>query len=471
LKRLSYRETVFSIYGLINFRILPIIFLGIPLAFLTVYMCNASELSSGPEKTVSTNVSAEDSTSSRKPKWGAGIGQRYARSPFIGENKDVFDVIPAFYYEGEHFFLRGLEGGAHLWDNNAFGFDFFIGYRFFDYPDDFDDILNRNTFDAGLRSYYKVNGTTQISLDLMTDTDGRLSSTIELKAEYSGNRWWLSPLLELRAKSSDFNTRYYGLDVDTLDAGFDVRTALESRFHVWSNLHLDASIGARLFDDATNRSAVMDDSIEYTAYLGIGFYEEPESVSRPTLMAKPYMRLAQGRGNSSTLEQIFSGDIRTDEDVVVNMTSLFYGHPVSDTLFRLPIEVYLSPGIVHHYSSDSQDSATEFVLSIKFYYTIPLPWRVRLGAAEGISYIDSITYYEQQGLDQVDKNASRLLNYVDLSIDLNLGDIFPFKAMENLWFGYGIHHRSGIGGSSSTFGNVSGGSNYNTLYLQYAFDF
>ena len=180
---------------------------------------NATENSSQhEEKTVST-VTAGDNETKNNPKWGVGIGQRFARSPFSGEDKNVFDVIPVFYYEGERFYLRGLEGGVHLWNNDAFGFDFFIGYRFFDFPEDFDDILNRNTFDAGLRSYYKFAENAQVALNLMTDIDGRFSGTIQLEKEFSGNRWWLTPLLEIRAKSSDFNSLYYGLDVDELDAG------------------------------------------------------------------------------------------------------------------------------------------------------------------------------------------------------------------------------------------------------------
>lgn len=153
------------------------------------------------------------------------------------------------------------------------------------------------------------------------------------------------------------------------------------------------------------------------------------------------------------------------------MTSIFYGHPLSDTLFGLPIELYLSPGIVHHYSSDAQGAATEFVLGFKSYYTIPILWRIRLGAAEGISYIDSFSYYEENSIITDNQKPSRFLNYVDLSIDLNLGDVFRSKTIESLWLGYGIHHRSGIGGNSSTFGNVSGGSNFNTLYLQWALNF
>jgi outer membrane protein len=259
-----------------------------------------------------------------------------------------------------------------------------------------------------------------------------------------------------------------------VDAGIDARVALKTRVHIWKQLHLEGSVQARWLDSNTRSSAMVDDSMEYMAYIGFGFFEEPirsylkkHPSGRSPLNAKPYIRVAQGWGNDSTLAQIFNGDIRKD-DVAVNMTSVFYGHPLSDTLFTLPIETYFTPGVVHHYSSSAQDSATEFVLGVKFFYTIPTPWRVRLGAAEGISYIDSFTYYEENSLNDSGLIPSRLLNYVDLSVDLNIGDIFCSKPLEDLWLGYGIHHRSGIGGTSPTFGNISGGSNYNTVYLQWS---
>ena len=52
---------------------------------------------------------------------------------------------------------------------------------------------------------------------------------------------------------------------------------------------------------------------------------------------------------------------------------------------------------------------------------------------------------------------------------MNLGDLFHIKAMDDIWLGYSLHHRSGIFGTSSMFGRIKGGSNYNTISLQYHF--
>lgn len=61
------------------------------------------------------------------------------------------------------------------------------------------------------------------------------------------------------------------------------------------------------------------------------------------------------------------------------------------------------------------------------------------------------------------------MNYIDITLDFNPGDTFAVTAMSDLYFGVGIHHRSSIFESSSAFGRIKGGSNYNSLYLQYHF--
>ena len=76
---------------------------------------------------------------------------------------------------------------------------------------------------------------------------------------------------------------------------------------------------------------------------------------------------------------------------------------------------------------------------------------------------------EQREMDKKGYRSSNLLNFIDLSIDLNVGDLFNANSMRELWFGYSLHHRSAIFETSSAFGRIKGGSNFNTLYLQYHF--
>ncbi|MBL4575998.1 MAG: MipA/OmpV family protein, partial [Opitutaceae bacterium] len=69
--------------------------------------------------------------------WGITMGLRYASIPFKTEEKTVADIIPLFYYEGDRFFMRGLEGGMKLWKDNRKGVNLIGRYRFFDVPSEF----------------------------------------------------------------------------------------------------------------------------------------------------------------------------------------------------------------------------------------------------------------------------------------------------------------------------------------------
>ncbi|GAL03682.1 hypothetical protein JCM19237_6576 [Photobacterium aphoticum] len=151
------------------------------------------------------------------------------------------------------------------------------------------------------------------------------------------------------------------------------------------------------------------------------------------------------------------------------LTSVFYGHPLTDELFGIPLDIYLTPGFVWHWESEVQSSIQEYVIAIKAYYTFEWPVKWRFGVAEGLSYVSGITHIEQAEMDEKGYEPSQLLNYLDFSVDVNVGDLINQKSLDNLWVGYSLHHRSAIFESASQFGRIKGGSNYNTFYIQYDF--
>ena len=69
-------------------------------------------------------------------------------------------------------------------------------------------------------------------------------------------------------------------------------------------------------------------------------------------------------------------------------------------------------------------------------------------------------------MDRKEYQASNLLNFLDYTLDIDLGYIFGGEIFQDLWLGYSIHHRSGIYGSAQQFGRINGGSNYPSIYLQ-----
>ena len=98
------------------------------------------------------------------------------------------------------------------------------------------------------------------------------------------------------------------------------------------------------------------------------------------------------------------------------------------------------------------------------------PWsdrvKTRLGLGVGLSAAQRVPYIEATSQAASGKPASRLLNYLDPSIDVSVGDLIGVRALKDTYLGFGVSHRSGIFGGSRLLGNVNGGSNYIYTYLE-----
>jgi outer membrane protein len=104
-----------------------------------------------------------------------------------------------------------------------------------------------------------------------------------------------------------------------------------------------------------------------------------------------------------------------------------------------------------------------------YYYGFPWSHRVRtrLGFGVGLSYALRIPYVEARDQLARGRNTSKLLNYLDPSVDVNVGDVIGATRLRDTWFGLGVTHRSGIFGTSRMLGNVNGGSNYIYSYVEF----
>ena len=417
---------------------------------------------------LSVSTFADETT---EPKvWGIAIGMRSAQIPYQAEEDTVSDVIPLMFYDDDgRFFLRGLTAGFRFYNQDAWQFSALGRYRFTDIPSDYQNEYNRNALDLGLQLKHRFSPDWNLDLEVMGDRHGRLHSNVRANYEWEKGKWELYPYANLRWKDADFNNYYYTLsDVtgETTGSAVDVTLGTEVRYHVASNFYMIGRAQVTALDRDTYNTDIINNQFPTEIYLGIAFFNDKKQQSRRSITTKPYVRLAHGWATPSNLGDILKFDWE-DDPYNNQFTSVFYGHPLTDKLFGIPFDIYLTPGLVYHHSSEVQDDFPEYVLAVKAYYTIKWPLRWRLGAAEGLSYVTQIPYVEKTELEDKDYVPSKLLNFLDLSIDMNLGDLFRAKSMENLWFGWSIHHRSGIFETSGMFGRIKGGSNYNTLYLQY----
>jgi outer membrane protein len=79
-----------------------------------------------------------------------------------------------------------------------------------------------------------------------------------------------------------------------------------------------------------------------------------------------------------------------------------------------------------------------------------------------------VPYIEAQSQAERGRPTSKLLTYLDPTVDFSVGDLIGSRRLRNTFLGLGVSHRSGIFGFSQLFNNVNGGSNYIYSYLEFA---
>ncbi len=402
--------------------------------------------------------------------WGTGIVARSASIPYydpVVTDDTLNDFVPLFYYEDDYVYLHGLTYGFKLYTLDNWQFSALGRVRFLNIPQEYQNEVQGDTMDYGLRARYFLYDNQYIDLEVMENPDNSTHANLTYSANLKYDDLYIEPHATLRVKDATFNTQHYGLDKEDIKEDIDLAAGLDLKYHLWSNFYLIGSADINWLGNNVQKSSTIDEDYEYTLMGGFGLLNDKNKKYFDVDGMKPYIRLAHGWATPSDLEDILIGDIESD-DYNNQSTSLFYGHPLSKTFFNLPLEVYLTPGLAYHYSSDVQKSTLEYILGFKFYYTLPLPnVDMRLGLGEGVSYMNEVIYIEESEIEGKGLKPSSLTFYLDVSVDLNLG--FLHDDLEPLWIGTAIHHRSSGFEEVSLFGRLKSGSNYNTVYLQWHF--
>jgi len=346
--------------------------------------------------------------------WGLGMIMRGATIPFATDETRVASLVPMMWYQGDYVYFLGTEGGATFYKTDKWRFSALGRMHFFDIPEALQNEYQGDTIEAGLQARYQVFGPTHADLEFMGDFEGNAHWNIRYGSSWNNRRFQFHPYAELKIKSKSYNTYYFGLDRSHVGAGADLSLGMKGTYHFVSNIYLYGEAKFTLLDrQARNSEFVNKDGLS-EIYLGAGLSNDRARPKRASIGTSPYWRVAHGWATPSSLADIFNGVAAKDE-YNNQMTSVFYGQPVADRLFGLPLHVYVGLGFVWHHKSEVQDHAQEFVGKVKIYYTLPLPVRLRLGAAEGVSYVNSIPYVEETQLGKKGYKPSKLLNFLDFS--------------------------------------------------------
>ena len=175
-------------------------------------------------------------------------------------------------------------------------------------------------------------------------------------------------------------------------------------------------------------------------------------------------RVAYGKASTKDLGEILSFDSDIHQDNL-SVLSLDVGYLLKKEIFELPLDLYVKGGLGYFHEGNTQRSDVyETAIYVKVYYNIDfLKNRVRLGLGEGLSYTSDVLWAEEQEAIAESEKYAQFLNYMDLSIDFDLGRLLRYKPLEETYIGWTLKHRSGIFG---LFSGVDGGSNYNTISIE-----
>ena len=418
----------------------------------------------------------------------AGLGAmiRSERSPYEGAGVSQ-DMVPLYLYEGKRFFLHPTRAGLKLSDDGRHRVDLFLDFRFEGFPDGSIPAslagmkARESTTDLGVSYAYRTAWgklKAEFVHDALNVTEGE-----ELRFGYSydwdSGRWHLRPTLILMQRSARLNNYYYGVRANEATAsrpqympgaGTDAWLGLYGYYDLTRGWRLLGGVGTTLPDSRVRHSPIVHDASRPTLYLGaaydFGSYHHAFEESEPLIV-----KLLYGRSTDCNLINTMTlrcASVNTADNT--RIAGIEIGKPFITRAHGWPLDFVGYISLLQHDERGLQANSWQLNAYMKAYY-YGFPWservRTRIGFGVGASFAQRVPFVEARDLDRREQSTSRLLNYLDPSIDVSVGDLIGARSLKETYLGFGVSHRSGVFGSSRLFGNVNGGSNYIYTYVEW----
>jgi outer membrane protein len=417
---------------------------------------------------------------------GLGLATRFEKSPYRGAGTRN-DLVPIYMYEGNRLFLEAYRVGLKLKDEADSRLDLFVGYRFEGYPYDripasLAGMANRGSgVDLGLR-YQQHQPWGTLFAEALHDAAGG-SNGSELRSGYRYDwalgKLQLQPQITLSVRDAKLNNYYYGVRPEESTAtrpayapgsGANVELGLSAVYRLSERWRLLGGLSAKHWSSGVRASPIVDNRSQFAGQLGLAYDFAPGHDAWPE--GRPLIvKVLHGKSSDCDVTKVMLLKCFSTRTVdQTSVTSIEVGRPFIERLNGWPLDFVGYVGLLQHNEKGLQQDAWQFNAYMKaFYYGFPWSERVRtrLGLGVGISYAEHVPYVEMRDQLARGRSSSRLLNYLNPSIDVSLGDLLGVKSMRETYLGLGVSHRSGVFGSSRLLGNVNGGSNYIYSYLEW----
>ena len=424
---------------------------------------------------------------------GLGLALRATSSPYL-DGGTRYDLLPLNLYEGQRLFLHANRAGVKLFNDGDRSagqrLDLFIEQRFEGFPAEklpasLSGMASRESgIDLGLAYRLRQSWGT-LRAELLRDV-GHASGGYEARLgygyEWRSGPWSLRPDVVVSWRDARLNNYYYGVQANEATvgraayapgSGMQAQLGLYGSYDVSERWRLLAGVSATMLGSSVRSSPIVEKRVLPSIYIGAVYdfgshqrqWDEPNS---PT-----YVKLLYGKATEDGCHLARIITARCLSTAKVNATSIsgiHLGKPFVEKLNGWPLDFAGYVGLTHHNERGLQANGLQLDLYMKAsYYGFPWSERVktRLGLGVGLSAAQRVPYTEVTS--QNGKTTSRLLNYLDPTIDISVGDLIGVRALKETYLGFGVSHRSGVFGASQLLGNVSGGSNYIYSYVESAF--
>ncbi|MDP3357594.1 MAG: MipA/OmpV family protein [Polaromonas sp.] len=417
-----------------------------------------------------------------------GLAVRAEQSPYVGGGTR-YDLLPLYLYEGKRLFLHGSRAGLKLFDEGSQRVDVFLDQRFEGYADDrvppsLAGMAERGSgLDAGVSYRYRQPWGT-VQAEYLQDAAG-FSKGSELRLSY-GYDWRsgklaLRPSLTLAARSARLNNYYYGVLPGEATAtrpayapgsGVNTTLGLHGSYALDGGWRLLGGVTHTWLDGKVKASPIVGKSAQTGVFVGAAYDFGSYKGGWTEEKSPTHLKLLYGKSTEDGCHLAKIITLTCASTAKVNSTRIAgvqIGKPFIERLNGWPLDIVGYVGLLQHDDRGLAPNGLQFDAFMKAYY-YGFPWsdrvNTRLGLGAGISLAQRVPYTESSSQAARGRQTSRLLNYLEPSIDVSLGDLIGNRALKNTYLGFGVSHRSGIFGASRLLGNVNGGSNYIYTYLE-----
>lgn len=411
---------------------------------------------------------------------GVGFTWRFEPSPYVGSDRDS-DLLIQFRYDSRYFYLQSDRIGLKLEDERT-RYELFLRRRFegfaSDYvPESMTGMAKRSSgSDLGVAVRRRLGAGVVYGEAMHNVSEESDGSELRLGYRYEG--WWSGrfrwrPYATLAWRDARLNNYYYGVPDYEPGAGVNLELGALAAYSLNERWQILGGVGLTQWASTVRGSPVVEDGTQSHVMIGLLYGIKPDRASewdrRPRIV-----RLGYGQSSDCDLLPILGlqcTSVNTQDDT--SIVSFEVGQVLVRGLDGWPLDFAGFIGLLKHEQRGLQPDFWQVNAYLKAYYAFG-PWlrgrlRPRAGFGAGIAYASRIPFGEQRDQALRNRDTSKLLLYLDPTLDLSLGHLLGARGLRDTYLGIGISHRSGIFAASRLFNSVSGGSNYIYSYIETSF--